>query len=161
MIEGGAPGPGLGVDENEVVAAFNCLAVPEPAGLADPGGAFGDIDNQTLEAIAKAVRPPVVGERALGAAGRGVQIELRIRNRMKRWGRQRPGMVRTPVCIGAAMSGLELTRDVMYTLQFVNCSILFLAKASLCIAPWENSSAVPLSFTPCQADRRPQVDSLS
>ena len=71
MIEGGAFGLGLGVNENEAVPSFHRLPVPEPVGLSDPGRAFGDVDNQTLEAIAKAVRPPVVGERALGGRREG------------------------------------------------------------------------------------------
>ena len=71
MIEGGALRAGLGVDENEAVSSFHRLAVPEAAGLADPRRAFGNVDNQTLEAIAKAVRAPVVVERALGGRGEG------------------------------------------------------------------------------------------
>ena len=71
MSEGGALGLSIGIDENEAVPSFHRLPVPEPVGLFDPGRAFGDVHNQTLEAIAKAVRPYVVGERALGGRREG------------------------------------------------------------------------------------------
>ena len=66
VIEGGALCLGLGINEYEAMPTLHRLAVPEPAGLADPGRAFGDVHDQALEAIIEAVRTHVVGERALG-----------------------------------------------------------------------------------------------
>ena len=71
VVEGGGLGPGFGVDEEEVVAAFHCFPVPEACGLADPGGAFGDVHDEALEALAEAVCAGVVGECALGGGGEG------------------------------------------------------------------------------------------
>ena len=126
VIEGGALGLGFGVDEDEVVAALDRLAVPEPGGLVDPGGALGDVDDQTLEALAEAVGSGVVGEGALGGGGEGGEKggEEEEQGEAVREGANRhgSGLLRGS---GAAMSGLKSTRDVMCTLQFVNCSVLF------------------------------------
>ena len=71
VIESGALGTDIGVHKDEVVPSFDRLPVPEAAGFADPGRAFGDVDDQTLEAVSEAVRSLVVGKRALGSRREG------------------------------------------------------------------------------------------
>ncbi len=71
MIERLFFGERLSVHHDELVTALNRFAIPEAAGLLDPVGAIGRVDNQSLKPVAQSCGAFVIGQRPLRVGERG------------------------------------------------------------------------------------------
>src|SRR5262249_24776182 len=71
MIERRFLGESLGVHQDELVSPLDRFAIPEAAGLLDPGGAIGRARDQTLKLFAQPCGALVIGRRSLRVGERG------------------------------------------------------------------------------------------